>query len=273
MSAKTRIALLTSNDPRHRWVAARLAEVADLVCVVAEGKPLQNSGANVAEDAEMQDYFAARRNAERRWFHASPPDFHGIASHVRELAWQGANSPEVFDFIRRVSPDRIFLFGSSIIREPLLSYFGGRIINMHLGLSPYYRGSATNFWPLVDGLPECVGVTIHHATAIVDGGRILAQARPDMAAGDDIHDVGCKTIMAGAALLQHFARWPDHQLPEGVRQTGHGKLCRRADFSIDALHRVQSLLRRGMLEEYLAHRKARDAKYPIIHVQPELSRP
>jgi methionyl-tRNA formyltransferase len=270
MSAKTRIALLTSNDRRHRWVAARLAEAADLVCVVAESKPSQNSGANVAEDTEIQDYFAARRSVEGRWFHASPPDFHGIASNVRELAWQGANSPEVFEHVSKVNPDRIFLFGSSIIREPLLSHFSGRIINMHLGLSPYYRGSATNFWPLVDGLPECVGVTIHHATAIVDGGGILAQARPDLDAGDDVHDVGCKAIMAGAALLQRYARWPDQQLPEGVRQTGHGKLCRRADFSIDALHRVQSLLRRGMLEEYLAQRQTRDAKFPIIHPQPEL---
>ena len=84
----------------------------------------------------------------------------------------GTNSLEVFEFLSTYAPDLVFLFGSAIVRPPLLDHFAGRMINMHLGLSPYYRGSATNFWPLVDGLPECVGVTVHHATAEVDGGAI-----------------------------------------------------------------------------------------------------
>jgi methionyl-tRNA formyltransferase len=260
---KHRIALLTSGNQRHRWVAARLAQAAELVCVVSEAKPPQNAGATMAEAAEMRAYFAARDLAERRWFGDAPDHFSQVATEALTLPWQGANSPEVFEHLKVAEIDRLFLFGSSIIREPLLSYFQGRIVNMHLGLSPYYRGSATNYWPLVDGLPECVGVTIHHATAIVDGGGILAQARPDPTPVDDVHDLGCKTIMAGSKLLQQIAQWPD-PLPDGVRQTSGGKLCRRAHFSIDSLRQVQSHMEQHLLSEYLTEKAVRDLRYPIV---------
>lgn len=262
-----RIALMTSNNRRHRWVAARLAEVAELACVVIEAKPPQNSGPSLAAAAEIRDYFAARDLAEIRWFGNAPEHYEEVTAEAREFPWQGANSQEVFDLLCAARVDQVFLFGSCIIRDPILSFFQGRIVNMHLGLSPYYRGSATNYWPLVDGLPECVGVTVHHATSIVDGGGILAQARPDVRSSDSIHDIGCKTIMAGAALLQRFAS-QSPPLLQGAPQTGVGKLCRRADFDIESLRQVQSRIANGMLKDYLADKAKRDARYPIVEVVP-----
>ena len=258
-----RIALLTSNHRRHRWVAARLAEVAELICVVAESKSLQNPDKSSVVAIEKQGHFEARDRAEDRWFHDAPACYAQISENVLELSWQEANSQDTFELLRNARLDRVFLFGSCIIREPVLSFFQGRIVNMHLGLSPYYRGSATNYWPLADALPECVGVTVHHATATLDGGRILGQVRPDMKADDSVHDVGCKTIMAGATLLQYFAQMPG-SLPVGVLQEGQGKICRRADFSVDSLHQVMSLMKDGMLKAYLADKTKRDARYPIV---------
>ena len=261
--SKKRIALLTSVNQRHRWVASRLAQVAELVSVVSEAKPPQNFGATMAEGAETQEYFSARDLAERRWFGDAPEHFSQITPEVWMMPWQGSNSPEVFERLLVGEIDLLFLFGSSIIREPLLSHFQGRIVNMHLGLSPYYRGSATNYWPLVDGIPECVGVTIHHATAIVDGGGILAQARPDPTPADDVHDLGCKTIIAGAKLLQEIAQWPS-PLPDGVRQTGLGKVCRRADFNIGSLRQLRAHMEQDLLRDYLSEKVERDMHYPIV---------
>jgi methionyl-tRNA formyltransferase len=259
----SRIALITSNHRRHRWVAARLAEVAEVACVVTEAKPTQNSITLKSNADDIEDYFAARAYAEARWFCDAPERYLEITENFHEFAWQGANSKDAFEILRITQADHIFLFGSSIIRDPILSYFHGRIVNMHLGLSPYYRGSSTNFWPLADGLPECVGVTIHHATAIVDGGGILAQARPIVQVNDSIHDVGCKTIIAGAALLQWVALLPD-PLPVGKSQSKSGKLCRRADFGIEPLRLAQSRMDGGLLRAYLAEKATRDAPYPIV---------
>ena len=98
----------------------------------------------------------------------------------------------------RARPDVVLVFGTGILREPLLSAFAGRIINIHLGLSPYYRGAGTNFWPLVNREPEYVGATIHYLDAGIDTGPILAHARPAIARGDGPHDIGNKTIVAAA---------------------------------------------------------------------------
>jgi folate-dependent phosphoribosylglycinamide formyltransferase PurN len=261
-----RIALLTSNSRRHRWLAARLSEAAKLVCVVTEAKSPQKSGVTASEEVELRNYFADRERSEVRWFGEAPDPLSQVSAQVREFPWRGGNSQEAFEFLQEAKPDRIFLFGSSIISDPILSFFRGRIVNMHLGLSPYYRGSATNLWPLVDGLPECVGVTVHHATAKVDGGGILSQVRPRIETGDNVHDVGCKAIMAGASLLQFYARLQG-PLCEGISQANLGKLCRRADFGIDALSQLHSQLRQGMMEEYLTNKTARDARYPIVESQ------
>ena len=159
-----RLVIITSDHRRHRWVAARLAAVANLVGIVAESKPT----AGIAPpDPEVRAYFNARRDAEDRWFENAAGE---LDCQRCEVAWGGSNSVQACEFVTNLAPDLVVLFGSSIIKDPLLGYMKGRIINMHLGLSPYYRGSATNFWPLVDNLPECVGVTIHHPRLASHGG-------------------------------------------------------------------------------------------------------
>lgn len=260
-----RIVLLTSNHQRHRWLAAQLAEVAELVCVATEEKPPHGQIKFASESEEIRNYFRDRDEREAHWFQDAPHSLSQIATQVRELPWQGANTHEMFEFLQNSKADQIFLFGSSIIRDPILSHFHGRIVNMHLGLSPYYRGSATNYWPLVDNLPECVGVTVHHATAVVDGGGILAQARPDIHTKDSVHDIGCKTIIAGAKLLKQVTLL-QLPLPSGAPQTGHGKLCRRADFGIDSLRALKCNMGNGMLQYYLANKSSRDALFPIVNV-------
>lgn len=260
-----RMVLLTSNSQRHRWLASQLAEVAQLDGIISETKPPQNQGTSSREKTEIHSYFEAREERETYWFRDAPESFSQVATRTYELPWQGINTPEMFEFLRKSKVDLIFVFGSSIIRDPILSYFTGRIVNMHLGLSPYYRGSATNYWPLVDGLPECVGVTVHHVTNIVDGGGVLAQARPSIHVNDSVHDIGCKAIVAGSTLLKYFARQLG-ALPSGRVQTNQGKLCRRVDFDIESLHALQSNMESGMLPSYLAEKTLRDSKYPIIEI-------
>ena len=49
-------------------------------------------------------------------------------------------------------------------------------INIHAGLSPYYRGSDCNFWALYDDNPHLVGATIHLLSKGLDNGPILYHA-------------------------------------------------------------------------------------------------
>jgi methionyl-tRNA formyltransferase len=139
------------------------------------------------------------------------------------------------------------------------------MVNMHLGLSPYYRGTGTNFWPLVNSEPECVGATLHLAVAKVDAGPVLAQVRPDTAADDRAHDLGTKTIIAGARRLPSVIR----DLAAGratlhTQDLSQGRLYRRRDFNAEAVRVLWRNLDAGMVADYVCDKPTRDSGYPIV---------
>ena len=259
---KKRIALITSDQQRHRWVAAQLTTFSELVSVVSESKPIDSQARSDNRNREIARYFEERERRESFWFAEAPHDMAELGIPILRCGWGQGNSPSNFNFLAKEDPELVFLFGCSIIRAPILSYYKGRIINMHLGLSPYYRGSSTNFWPLVDGLPECVGVTVHHAAYKVDGGNILLQARPDVTSSDSSHDLGCKSIIAGASLIRKVVENSTGMVP-GAMQSGGGKLCSREDFNLGALRRMQKNFAEGMIADYVQAKERRDREYPI----------
>jgi len=259
---------LVGDHLRHRWYATRLAQGADVELrgIVVESQPPQPRGRTAEEDSLVSRHFAARADAERRHF-GDARAWSELGADVVEVARGESNGPEVFDWVVERNPDVLLLYGCSIIRPPLLERYATRTVNIHLGLSPYYRGHATNFWPLVNGEPECVGATVHLATLDVDAGSILRQARPEPAPDDGPHDIGCKAIAAGAEAL--FAVLPGY-LGGGVEpraQPAGGRVYRRRDFEERAEEALGELARRfaaGMIPEYLAHKAERDARFPIV---------
>lgn len=253
--------LITSNERRHRYVATILAKELDLIAVVTESKPKGPSASGTGSRVIAQ-HFARRDVAERKWL--GDPEFPRGMEQL-DLANGQSNSIEAFSWIMDRNPRSILLFGSSIIRAPLLTGFEGRIINMHMGLSPYYRGSGTNFWPLTERRPEGVGATIHLAVPKVDAGAILTQVRPEPAVDDDSHDLGTKAIMVGAASFARVAA--KHQngeiVPVGQDLT-KGRIFRRGDFGEAAVERMLRHFETGMMTEYIVDIEGRRAAMPIV---------
>ena len=93
-----------------------------------------------------------------------------------------------------MKPDLLVCYGSSLIKSDLLRKFEGRFLNVHLGLSPYYRGSGTNVWPLINIEPDMVGATFMYIDAGIDTGKIIHQIRADVYLGDSPHTIGNRLI-------------------------------------------------------------------------------
>ena len=70
-----------------------------------------------------------------------------------------------------------------IVRDPVLTEFKDRIINVHPSLLPKFKGSDVVQRAIDEGELE-TGTTIHLVTAAIDDGRILAQARVPIEIGD-----------------------------------------------------------------------------------------
>jgi phosphoribosylglycinamide formyltransferase-1 len=63
-----------------------------------------------------------------------------------------------------------------LIKEPLLSDFEGRILNIHPSLLPAYPGLYAWKQALEDGAQES-GCTVHYVDAGMDTGEVILQAR------------------------------------------------------------------------------------------------
>ncbi len=71
-----------------------------------------------------------------------------------------------------------------ILKEPSLSAFAGRIVNVHPSLLPRHKGRHAVRDALAAGDAE-TGCSVHLVTAEIDAGRVLAQAAVSILPGDD----------------------------------------------------------------------------------------
>ena len=80
-----------------------------------------------------------------------------------------------------LNSDIYIVFGSSYIKGDLVEFLiKQKTINIHMGVSPYYRGADCNFWALYDNNPHLVGATIHLLSKGLDSGPILYHAMSDI---------------------------------------------------------------------------------------------
>ncbi len=81
---------------------------------------------------------------------------------------------KIKDFLKS---DLYIVFGSSYIKGDLIEFLiSKRAINIHMGISPYYRGTDCNFWAMYDKNYHVVGATIHLISKGIDNGKILYHA-------------------------------------------------------------------------------------------------
>ena len=261
-----RAILLTSTFRRHRFAANHLAERCDLRGVWQEVKTfVPERHAEDARTAEViRRHFAARDESEARYFAADDELRLSPDALAREVGPGGCSDPGEVARMAALEPDVVLVFGTGILRQPVLRAFDGRLLNIHLGLSPYYRGAGTNFWPLVNREPEYVGATIHVLDAGIDTGPILAHVRPALLPDDGPHDVGNKTIVAAVDGLYRAAEAHAAGRARAVPQGGGGRLYQRRDFGAAAVEQMLGNFATVMLPEYLEDRARRDAALRLV---------
>ena len=259
-----RAIVLTSVMRRHVFVANTIAERMAVAGVWQEEKSFEPlSYAETARDeAVIARHFAARDASERRYF----SEHTDVQAPARRVPPGGCNAPAELEAMRHSRPDVVLVFGTGLLKQPLIDAFAGNIINIHLGLSPYYRGAGTNFWPLVNNEPEYCGATIHFLDSGVDTGPVIAHVRPRIERGDGPHDVGNRIIIAAAEALAEAALAHAATPLGAVVQTGDGRVYRRADFSAAAVERLYANFQQGMIDDYLNQKPERDARVPLVEM-------
>lgn len=95
-----------------------------------------------------------------------------------------AAQKEIFEHLERARVDVVVLAGfMRILKEPVITAYSGRIVNVHPSLLPKHKGANAPQYAL-DACETETGCTVHLVTAEIDAGRILAQASVPIMPGD-----------------------------------------------------------------------------------------
>lgn len=189
------LALLTSNQPRHVFLANALAARygRDTLFVVQEPKSFYPGDSLI-----LKRYWARVRAAEREVFGpVAALDAPSLAVPMGELS--SLSMDELMPVLRA---DRIIVFGSSFIQGWLMDALADRgALNLHLGIAPEYRGAAPNMWALRDGNTHLVGGQVQRLAKRLDAGTILAETRVAENAHKDPFVRGMLAAKQGIDLL------------------------------------------------------------------------
>lgn len=200
-------------DYEHRHVVARFLEafpkaVRGIIKTDIPPKPLKERIASrwrqrrFVEWAKRLIYNATHPVDRERLGHLLEPDGpvddmpggdlrHYVSNH---------NSEECARLIKTLKPDVIAVYGTRLIHEHINNLAGKATLNLHTGLSPYYRGDSTLFWPVFYEEFDRIGVTVHRLEPAVDAGDIVSTGTISLEPGDDEIDLFAEGVRLGAKL-------------------------------------------------------------------------
>lgn len=85
------------------------------------------------------------------------------------------NDPKVIDFVNNLNADFVMVCGTRLIKKNIIENINIPLINMHVGITPKYRGVHGGYWALVNKDSENCGVTVHLIDTGIDTGGIISQ--------------------------------------------------------------------------------------------------
>jgi len=176
-----KVTLFTSNNKRHNYLINLLSDISDELYVIQECGTIFPGiiPGHYQASPLMKKYFENVNNAQSQIFGNSYVNNKNIKILPMLLGDLNQCSINLLsDFLKS---DVYIVFGSSYIKGELVEFLvKKKTINIHAGVSPYYRGCDCNFWALYDDNPHLVGTTIHLLSKGLDSGPMLYHAMSNL---------------------------------------------------------------------------------------------
>lgn len=275
------IVIFTRTGFHHTYFINRLQEIFPVKCVVREAYPETVQKKNFLENLFLNRFkkkdengvflenFHAAHSAGFR-YHTMMQDYFSSPFDVMverpgteylHVRCGEINSSSMAGYLKGIRPDIIAVLGSSIIKPSLISVPSRAMINLHSGLSPYYRGTWSYGWPIVNSEPEYIGATLHHVDPAIDTGDIIYQTRPLLDQKDDLNSIFLKLIAEGVELaVRAIKEISEKGSVDSFKQpVNKGRLYLTKDFNAGAARTCLANLEAGIISKYLANKEKLDA--------------
>jgi methionyl-tRNA formyltransferase len=263
-----RIVLITGQGTAHRYMANRLAAEIPLVAIVVDQGPPVSPTARVkrlwrrytlrqivgriclrALRIAWRDGQRMQEQLRRVFGSENPSEFkhHALVQHV-----SGINTAEGYRVVSALNPDTLLVFGTGIVGGRILRLARTIALNVHTGLSPYYRGAECTFWPLHNGEPHMLGVTVHECTQRIDGGDIYATGRVKLEADDCMHAVYGRCVVTAADLYIRVVKdLLRGHLDRTPQELSIGHEYRAHMHGLRAELKVRRMIKAGLIRRYV----------------------
>lgn len=197
-----KITIFTSNQPRHLNFVNLLSNIGAEVHAVLECNtvfPGQISDF-FKKSESMQKYFTKVLQAEKKIF--GQLNFSHDMQRTLSIKSGDLNRLDRDVLAPALNSDIYIVFGSSYIKGWLIDFLvENRALNIHMGVSPYFRGSSCNFWALYKNRADLVGATIHMLSKGLDSGDMLYHALPTLEDCDNAFDFTMKSVKVAQQSL------------------------------------------------------------------------
>ena len=174
-----KITLFTKDNNRHNYLINLLSKVSDELFVIQESETILQEVVPMRYQASeaLKEYFEKVNDAQFKLFKNSNVDKSKKNIKVLTIPLGDLNKRSLKSLSNFLKSDVYIVFGGSYIKGVLVDFLiEQKAINIHAGISPYYRGTDCNFWALYDGNPHLVGATIHLLSKGLDNGPVLYHA-------------------------------------------------------------------------------------------------
>ena len=259
-----KIIITSGSEIRHRFLSAYLAKEKKIKILLS----LQEKVKTLKDNNDLKNYKIFKKHLkdrdiiEKKYF----KEFltYEKKYNIIKVKKGYCDSKTAIEKLKRLKPDFIITFGCSIIKENFINKFKDKIINIHLGLSPYYRGSGTNFFPFVFNELQFLGSTIMKIDKGIDTGKIITQVRPNLVEADNIHTVGNKIIFDTVKIIKKILLSKKKIKASYIVSNYKTRIFKNKDFNIKILKKAQTNLKKGMIKIFLKNKKEIEKKYKII---------
>jgi folate-dependent phosphoribosylglycinamide formyltransferase PurN len=257
MKNKTNAVILTANQPRHNYFVKTIGQNFDLKGVIIQPKKKYYS--NTLLDKDIVKAHFDNLSAKESQYFGKFSQYIFQNKKFDTIETSDINDEFCIDWVRQKNPKVIFLFGTQILSKEWFDNFE-HIINLHLGLSPFYRGSATLFWPFYNKDLNHIGATIHLAISKVDAGPIIKQVKPDIKLGDNYYEINYKTIKKSIDEISTttYDFLNDKIELKSQDFVGEGLLYKKEDFTHDALKKALRYVENGVTSDHLENLRRPD---------------
>ena len=260
---KKKIVIITGNSLRHKYIQniilnSNKFKISLIIREIHKKKNKKSRSSKLKESHfKLRDYY------EKVYF----KNYSKISLKKEKIISIKPNTlnknDRILKILKNLKPDIILCFGCSVLDNKYLKFFRNKILNIHLGLSPFYRGQATNYWAFVNNEIQFIGATFHKIDEGIDTGPIIHQIRPKIFVKDNVHTIGNRVIRdLKKDLIKILLNFEN--LKTFKKKNNKSKYFKSIDFSEKSLNQLHQNYKDKIILSFLKQKKLLLGKFPII---------